>query len=86
MEQFMNKMYELYMDMLQDAGANARTEERYDTLLNAIFNNLELNWEKTGLRIKDESKIVTIIQAIEPYKYKNRLLELQEEKTNKEEE
>lgn len=76
MEQFMNKMYELYLDMLQDANANARTEERYDTLLNAIFNNLELNWDKTGLRIKDENKIITIIQAIEPHKYNTILNEL----------
>lgn len=76
MEQFMNKMYELYLDMLQDTNANARLEERYDTLINTIFNNLELNWDKTGLRIKDENKIVTIIQAIEPQRYNTILNEL----------
>lgn len=84
-EQFVNKMYELYMDMLQDANANARTEERYDTLLNVIFSNLELNWDKTSLRIKDESKILTVIQAIEPHKCMNKLHSLlEDEKLNKE--
>ena len=27
----MDKFYELYLDMLQDARADARTEEKYDT-------------------------------------------------------
>lgn len=78
MEQFMNKMYELYLDMLQDARADAGTEEKYNILLNAIFNNLELNWDKTGLRIKDESKILTVIQAIEPRRCELALEMLQE--------
>ena len=79
MEQFLNKMYELYMDMLQDINGNIRIEEKYDALLNIIFNNLELNYDKTSLRLKDESKIVTVVQAIEPHKFFNKLKELQNE-------
>ena len=78
MENFMNKMYELYLDMLQDARVDAGTGEKYAILVNAIINNLELNWDKTGLRIKDESKIVAIIQAMEPRMCEQALLELQE--------
>ena len=86
MEQFMNKMYELYLDMLQDANANARTEERYDILINGIFDNLRLDYNKTSLMIRSDEKFMTLLQAIEPRRFKMALEELQKENENKESE
>ena len=84
MEQFMNKMYELYLDMLQDVNANTRTEERYDILINGIFNNLRLDYNGTSLMIRSDEGFISILKALEPKRCEQALNELQQ-KLNKEE-
>ena len=83
-EQFMNKMYELYLDMLQDTRADAITEERYDTLICAIFNNLRLGYNGKELMINSDEKLMAVLQAIEPHEYNNTLEKLQKENNNEE--
>lgn len=76
----MDKFYELYLDMLQDARADARTEEKYDTLIFAIFNNVRLNYNGKELMINSDDKLMAVLQAIEPRRYEMALDKLQKEK------
>lgn len=80
----MDKFYELYLDMLQDARADARTEEKYDTLIFAIFNNVRLNYNGKELMINSDDKLMAVIQAIEPRRYEMALDKLQKEKAEEE--
>lgn len=79
-EQFVNKMYELYLDIVQDNKANTITEERYEILLTAIFNNLRLGYNDKELMINSDEKLMAVLQAIEPYKFNMKLEQLQKEK------
>ena len=80
----MDKFYELYLDMLQDARADARTEEKYDTLIFAIFNNVRLNYNGKELMINSDDKLMAVLQAIEPRRYEMALGKLQKEKAEEE--
>lgn len=85
-EKTMNKFYELYMDMLQDMRADAKTEERYYVLIDSIFNNLRLNYSDTELTIKSDECLMNILKTLEPERYKRLYDGLIRIKENEEEE
>ena len=76
MEQFMNKMYELYLDMLQDTNASARTEERYHIFIQGIVNNLRLNYSKNDLMISSDESFINMFKTLEPDVYQRKFQEL----------
>lgn len=71
---------EFFMDIIQDSRADARIIDRYYTLIDFIFNNVGLDWKKEGLSIKTtgDEKIMNLLQATEPRRYKLVLEQLQE--------
>lgn len=54
-----------------------RDQERYITLVDMIFNNTELNWNKTGLVITNGEVIFEYLKTIEPSMYETKIKELQ---------
>lgn len=81
-EQFMNKMYELYLDMLQDTRADARIGVKYNTLVTSILNNVRLTYDNKDLMIKSDEKLMSVLQALEPINYKVALKNLQDSINN----
>lgn len=64
-------------DMIHDSRAAARAEYSYDLLIEHIFRNSRLNWDKTGLILKSDEKLFDLIETLEPVKYYNKLDQLQ---------
>lgn len=81
-EKTMNRFYELFLDMLQDSRADSKIEERYDILMDTIFNNLRLNYDGKTLKIDSEEGFANILKTLEPRRYNDALEKLK----NKEEE
>lgn len=65
-------------DVMQDARIDARIETKYDILINCIFSNARLNWNKDDLTLKSDEKLFNLIEALEPDSYKAALKDLQE--------
>lgn len=59
-------------------------QERYITIVDLIFNNVKLNWDKTGLSISKDEGLFEYLKAIEPSKYEAKMKELQEIETKDE--
>ena len=59
-------------------------QERYITLVDMIFNNVVLSWDKTGFVIGREGGIWEYLKIIEPSKYEAKMKELQEIETKDE--
>ena len=59
-------------------------QERYRTLVDMIFNNVILNWDKTGFVISKDGGILEYLKTIEPSKYEAKMKELQEIETKDE--
>lgn len=85
-EKSMNKFYELYLDMLQDARTDAQAYAKYEMIIDMMFNNVQLNWNKNGLTLKSDTFIDAILKGLDPIRYKEVLKELQEKRKNEEEE
>lgn len=64
-------------DIIQDSRANARIERDYDNLTYLIFNNVRLNWDKTGLILNSDEKLFDFLKIIEPTRYNVTLRQLQ---------
>ena len=59
-------------------------QERYITLVDMIFNNVKLDWDKTGFVISKDGGILEYLKTIEPSKYEAKMKELQEIETKDE--
>lgn len=81
-EKTMNKFYELYLDMLQDARTDAQAYAKYEMIIDMMFNNVQLNWNKDGLTLKSNTFIDSILKSLNPIRYKEALKELQEKDEN----
>lgn len=57
-----------------------KTSAKYEALVNALVNCSGLGYSK-DLRINDDRQLCAVFQALEPEKYKARLMEVGEEKT-----
>lgn len=73
-------------DVIQDTRIDARTETKYEILINCLFSNARLNWEKDGLTINSSfEKVFSLLEALEPDSYKAAVKDLLEEESKKEE-
>ena len=59
-------------------------QERYITLVDMIFNNVKLDWDKTGFVISKDGGILEYLKTIEPSMYEAKMKELQEIETKDE--
>lgn len=67
--------------------ATIKFENNYlDLLIDLIINNSKLNYDKNDLRIYNEETIMQIIKIIAKDKYENRLEDLKNKETKKDEE
>lgn len=71
---------EFLMDILQDTRADSRIIDRYYTLIEFIFKNVSLDWRGECLSIKSDEKVMNLLKALEPERYKVILEQLQHEK------
>lgn len=72
-------------DVIQDTRIDARIEAKYEILINCIFKNAKLNWNKEDLIFNSDEKVFNLIEALEPDSYKAALKDLLEEESKKEE-
>lgn len=74
---------ELMKDYVQDTRIYSNVEFKFDTIIDLILINTELNYNKTELRIKNDIGIISLISLFAEKKYKERFKTLYEEELEK---
>lgn len=70
---------ELMKDYVQDTRVYSNVEYKFDTIIDLILANTDLNYSKTDLRIKNDIGIMSLISIFAEKKYKERFKTLYKE-------
>ena len=70
---------ELMKDYVQDTRVYSNVEYKFDTIIDLILANTDLNYSKTDLRIKNDIGIMALISIFAQKKYKERFNSLYKE-------
>ena len=74
---------ELMKDYVQDTRVYSNVEYKFETIIDLILANADLNYSKTELRIKNDIGIMSLISIFAEKKYKERFKTLYEEELEK---
>lgn len=74
---------ELMKDYVQDTRVYSNVEYKFETIIDLILANADLNYSKTELRIKNDIGIMSLISIFAEKKYKDRFKTLYEEELQK---
>ncbi len=74
-----------FMDLMEEKELSDKCCDELDELLNILFDNTKLNYDKTDLYFDVDSNISGYLKAKERERYICRLKELQEKEQEKEE-
>lgn len=74
---------ELMKDYVQDTRVYSNVEYKFETIIDIILANTDLNYSKTDLRIKNDSGVMSLISIFAEKKYKERFKTLYEEELEK---
>lgn len=74
---------ELMKDYVQDTRVYSNVEYKFETIIDLILANADLNYSKTELRIKNDIGIMSLISIFAEKKYKERFKTLYEEELQK---
>lgn len=74
---------ELMKDYVQDTRIYSNVEYKFETIIDLILANTDLNYSKTDLRIKNDIGIISLISIFAEKKYKERFKTLYEEELEK---
>ena len=70
---------ELMKDYVQDTRVYSNVEYKFETIIDLILSNTDLNYSKTDLRIKSDVGIISLIRIFAEKKYKERFNTLYKE-------
>ena len=74
---------ELMKDYVQDTRVYSNVEYKFETIIDLILANADLNYSKTDLRIKNDIGIMSLISIFAEKKYKERFNILYKEELEK---
>lgn len=74
---------ELMKDYVQDTRVYSNVEYKFETIIDIILANTDLNYSKTDLRIKNDIGVMSLISVFAEKKYKERFKTLYEEELEK---
>ena len=74
---------ELVKDYVQDTRVYSNVEYKFDTIIDLILANADLNYSKTDLRLKNDISVMSLISIFAEKKYKERFNALYKEELEK---